>query len=204
MAEQDQGGASWRDPDEAVVREAIIRLGQPVCCGEPLGQSPVEGFWNLMCTVCSARHCPFCGEAAEDCDHFVWTTGEIDADGKTPEMDIPDLTQDEDGPRPVWSDAQKQEAFGDLAFLLPDFEGYFDGQGWSTWDETALAETVIGTSSPQVVSLSWAGWWMAASSGTDHFSEDANTVMHEWETTRSELEIAIRRLLNTTPIGWAE
>jgi len=194
---------------EALVNAAIARGMRCRSCDRPLGSSPGDDGPNLMCECC-ARHCPYCGADVQDeCEHFLTTTGEIEADSLEPELAIPRFDadageydedeQDEDGGVPQWSEGQKIATFGRLAFLLPNFDGYFTGDDWTGWDETMLRREILENVAAQVVSLPWAGDWMAASSGTDHFSEDPAAVWREYLDAWSELESCLRLLTALAP-----
>lgn len=171
---------------EELVEAARLRYSTCRSCNEPLGQSdPAEGP-NLMCGNCGMRHCPFCGSEVECCEHFVYTTGEIDADGFEPELGLVPID-------PTLSEANELEhllaaRLGAHASLMPYFLDYLKGQDWTRWDETMLLMEILSCLDEPVVSLPWAGWWMAASSGTDHFAEHGSAAWDQTEEVWSELK----------------
>lgn len=169
-----------------LVEMARMRRGECGSCGAPLSPGDLDTGPNLMCRECGMRHCPFCGAEVESCDHFIVTTGEIDADGQDAELALPSI--DVSAPAREMLQRDLDARLGTLAPIAVFFEDYLGGEEWARWDETMLIAELLGRLDEPVASLPWGGWWMAASSGTDHFAERGAAARNDLKEIWEELE----------------
>ena len=175
-----------RDDLDAFIEQARLRFACRECGGSWITD---EESNNLMCRECGSRHCPFCGievpfPGEAGCPHFIITTGEVEWDGAGPEFDLPSF--EESGPPGGEWQSNLARSLGDLDFLLPELEEYVSGEyPWTRYNEVTLMEKMLANARESIVSVWWGGWWMAATTGTDHFAlngaEALQQLSEDWE-----------------------